>query len=212
MQPSCTGLVSIVVEPHHFSLIDFFASSKTTTRSNQQPGKGAYEGDGKTSVTLLNKEHDLGLMINSYSQYGFRLNNSLFVLGPMAIFPKTVLSWNVESLDDINAAALSLVTVLEPKVDILILGLGDADVTPEFSKKILTFVKHHRINVEVLRTETACATFNFLNAESRMVAGLIIPPLHLRVNEDDLMKRTTRGNYFKLSDDDDFDIKQLPNK
>lgn len=47
-----------------------------------------YEGDGKTKVTILNRETDLGLMINSYSQYGFRLNNELRVVGPMAIFPR----------------------------------------------------------------------------------------------------------------------------
>lgn len=48
----------------------------------------AYEADGKTTVTLLNTEEDAGLMVNSYSQLGFRLNNNVFVMGPMAIFPK----------------------------------------------------------------------------------------------------------------------------
>lgn len=50
-----------------------------------------YEGDGKTKINILNRELDLGLMINSYSQYGFRLNNNLKVVGPMAIFPRLVL-------------------------------------------------------------------------------------------------------------------------
>lgn len=49
---------------------------------------GAYEGDGKTTVTVLNKDIDSGLMVDTYSQYGFRLNNDLVVMGPMAIFPK----------------------------------------------------------------------------------------------------------------------------
>lgn len=47
-----------------------------------------YHGDGKTKVNILNRELDLGLMINSYSQVGFRLNNELRVIGPMAIFPR----------------------------------------------------------------------------------------------------------------------------
>lgn len=47
-----------------------------------------YEGDGKTSVQILNKEMENGLMINSFSQVGFRLNNDMMILGPMAIFPK----------------------------------------------------------------------------------------------------------------------------
>lgn len=51
-------------------------------------GTASYEGDGKTKVNILNRELELGLMINSYSQYGFRLNNDLKVVGPMAIFPR----------------------------------------------------------------------------------------------------------------------------
>lgn len=47
-----------------------------------------YEGDGKTKINILNRELHLGLMINSYSQMGFRLNNELRVVGPMAIFPR----------------------------------------------------------------------------------------------------------------------------
>lgn len=47
-----------------------------------------YHGDGKTKVNILNAELELGLMINSYSQTGFRLNNELRVVGPMAIFPR----------------------------------------------------------------------------------------------------------------------------
>uniref|UniRef100_T1H2J0 Uncharacterized protein n=1 Tax=Megaselia scalaris TaxID=36166 RepID=T1H2J0_MEGSC len=37
----------------------------------------AYEGDGKTTVTVLNQDIDSGLMVDTYSQYGFRLNNDL---------------------------------------------------------------------------------------------------------------------------------------
>lgn len=103
-----------------------------------------------------------------------------------------------------------MVTVLDPKVDILILGLGDADVEPAFTKRILEFMRKYKINVEVLRTESACSTFNFLNAENRMVAALLIPPLHMTVNEDDLMRRTDRGNLFQIEDDDPFEgVKKL---
>lgn len=56
--------------------------------SKFQYSNGAYEGDGKTTVTVLNKEVESGLMIDTYSQYGFRLNNDLVVMGPIAIFSK----------------------------------------------------------------------------------------------------------------------------
>jgi hypothetical protein len=57
-------------------------------KESTQTGTSTYEGDGKTSVQVLNKETEYGLMINSISQSGFRLNNDIFVLGPMAIFPR----------------------------------------------------------------------------------------------------------------------------
>lgn len=47
-----------------------------------------YDGDGKTSINILNKEMENGLMINSYSQFGFRLNNELVIVGPMALFSR----------------------------------------------------------------------------------------------------------------------------
>lgn len=123
---------------------------------------------------------------------------------------RTVLSWNVDNMHDINEESLRLVSLLEPKIDILIVGTGDAEVSPAFTKRILKFMKKYKINVEVLRTEAACSTFNFLNAESRMVAALLIPPVHLRVNEDELMRRSERADVFKVEDDDPFDnIKKL---
>ncbi|XP_052870329.1 NADH dehydrogenase [ubiquinone] 1 alpha subcomplex assembly factor 3 [Anopheles cruzii] len=163
--------------------------------------RSTYESDGKTSVTILNKEADAGLMINSYSQFGFRLNNEMVVLGPMAIFSRTVLSWNVESYEDINDATLSLFCAIEPKIDVLVVGIGDQTITPAFSRKIIDFMKQHKINVEVLGTEQACATFNFLNAENRVVAAALIPPISIRLTEDDLMrKQISLSKTFEVSD------------
>lgn len=51
-------------------------------------GTSSYEGDGKTNVSILNKELDSGIMINAFSQMGFRLNNGMMVVGPMVIFPR----------------------------------------------------------------------------------------------------------------------------
>ena len=138
-------------------------------------------------MRVLNKELDRGLMIDAYSQAGFRLNNGINVVGPMAIFPRTVLSWNVGNSENINEASLSLFGVLEPKIDILVIGVGDDKITPAFSKKIVEYMRKYRINVEVLSTEQACTTFNFLNHEGRVVAGAMIPPKMINVFDEDLM-------------------------
>lgn len=52
-----------------------------------KPAK-TYEGDGKTSVQVLNNDLENGILINGISQAGFRLNNDLFIVGPMIIFPR----------------------------------------------------------------------------------------------------------------------------
>ncbi|XP_016953465.1 NADH dehydrogenase [ubiquinone] 1 alpha subcomplex assembly factor 3 [Drosophila biarmipes] len=152
----------------------------------------AYDHDGKTKVTIFNTETDLGLMVTGYSQYGFRLNNDMVLIGPITVFPRSVLSWNVNSFEDINEESLSLFPTLEPKIDVLIIGIGDQAPPPALSKRIIEFMKKYKINVEILRTEQACATFNFLNAENRMVACALIPPLHLTYNENDILQAKLR--------------------
>ncbi|XP_066994984.1 NADH dehydrogenase [ubiquinone] 1 alpha subcomplex assembly factor 3 [Anabrus simplex] len=162
----------------------------------------SYESDGKTTVHILNKDSELGLMINSYSQLGFRLNNGLMVLGPMAIFPRSVLSWNVSGVEDINEDSLSLFCYLEPKIDILVLGIGDERANAQLNRNIIKVMRKHRINVEALTTEQACATFNFLNAENRYVAGALIPPNDIRPTEDDIMATKLRNKRLYEVEDD----------
>lgn len=87
---------------------------------------------------------------------GFTLNNKFNVIGPMVIFPRTVISWNVNTVDDINEHSLRLFLALEPKLELLIIGTGDTDVTPELSKRLLAIVKEHGIRVEILKTESVC--------------------------------------------------------
>lgn len=50
----------------------------------------AYDYDGKTKVSIFNTETDMGLMITGYSQYGFRLNNNMVLIGPITVFPRCV--------------------------------------------------------------------------------------------------------------------------
>lgn len=62
-------------------------------------------------------------------------------------------------------------------------------------------MQKYGINVEVLGTEQACATFNFLNAEGRMVGGALLPPNHMSINENDLaMNSLRRKKVFEIDD------------
>ncbi|KAG5680339.1 hypothetical protein PVAND_009850 [Polypedilum vanderplanki] len=116
------------------------------TASN--PGTKTYEGDGKTSVNILNNDMENGLLINSISQAGFRLNNDIFIIGPMIILPRSVLSWNIENFNHINENSLSIFKVIEPKMDLIVIGIGDQKPTAEFQRKILAFMRKYNVNKE----------------------------------------------------------------
>lgn len=78
--------------------------------------------------------------------------------------------------------------LLDPKLEILVLGTGDTNVTPDFQRRIFGYMKKYNINVEVLPTEAACATYNFLCSEGRACAAAMIPPGTISVSEDDYVK------------------------
>lgn len=98
------------------------------------------------------------------------------------------MSWNIEKYEDIDEKTLSLFPLLDPKIDLLVVGIGDSQPSPKFQKNILMFMKKYNINVEVLQSEAACTTYNFLASEGRMVAAALIPPDTLLVGEDDYAK------------------------
>jgi len=62
--------------------------------------------------------------------------------------------------------------------------------------------KYH-ISTEILTTEQACATFNFLNAENRYIAGALIPPLTLQPTDDDVVMSKKRQKLLYISGDDE---------
>lgn len=157
-------------------LTNIFRSCRTTLRGC------AYEGDGKTTVSVLNKDRDDVLLVDSYSTAGFRLNNGLYVIGPMALFPRSVLQWNVSSLENVSEEAFSLFTLLEPKIDVLVIGIGDRH--EKLDPRLINFLRSHGIGVEMHPTVTACTTFNFLNVEDRNVAAALIPPTSVTTGDE----------------------------
>lgn len=107
----------------------------------------------------------------------------------MVIFPKTTLSWNIASSPDMNEASFSLLLNLEPKLDILVIGLDDDyPYNAPFMLNLKDLFKKHNISTEVLPVHKACSTFNFLNSENRYAAAALIPPRILYA-EDLLLQR-----------------------
>ncbi|CAK6955488.1 NADH dehydrogenase 1 alpha subcomplex assembly factor 3 [Scomber japonicus] [Scomber scombrus] len=127
----------------------------------------------RTSVSVMQKEPDSGVMINSYSSRGFNIDGNR-VFGPCAVLPPAILQWNVGSYKDITEESVSLFHMLEPRIEILVLGTGAR--VERINPSVLALLKKKGIAVEVQDTPNACATFNFLSSERRVTAAGLIPP------------------------------------
>ncbi|KAM4613302.1 NADH dehydrogenase [ubiquinone] 1 alpha subcomplex assembly factor 3 [Polymixia lowei] len=127
----------------------------------------------RTTVSVMQKEPGSGVMIHSYSPRGFNIDGNK-VLGPCAVLPPAILQWNVGSYEDITEESVSLFHMLEPRIEILVLGTGAR--SERINPKVLALLKSKGISVEVQDTPNACATFNFLTSERRVTAAGLIPP------------------------------------
>lgn len=76
--------------------------------------------------------------------------------------------------------------------DILIVGCGDN--TRGISREVLREIRSQGVNMEILSTDHACTTFNFLNAERRAVAAALIPPTKITFVDEDILQSQKRRN------------------
>ncbi|KAA3678198.1 uncharacterized protein DEA37_0005440 [Paragonimus westermani] len=121
-----------------------------------------------------------GIFFSAYNQNGFLLNNGVRIIGPCAAFPRNAFCWNVKDINDVNEDALSLFFILEPRLDVLVIGKGETSVQVN-NALVFDVCRKHKLSVEVLPTQVAVGTFNFLNSEGRYVAAALIPPRRMDV-------------------------------
>ncbi|XP_053234394.1 NADH dehydrogenase [ubiquinone] 1 alpha subcomplex assembly factor 3 [Podarcis raffonei] len=127
----------------------------------------------KTTIQHLEKESQDIMYIEGYSERGFSISGNK-VVGPCAVLPRAILQWNVGTHKDITAESLVLFRLLEPRIEILVLGTGSK--VERLDPAVLKLMRQCGIAVEVQDTPNACATFNFLTSERRMTAAGLIPP------------------------------------
>jgi len=131
------------------------------------------------------------IYVTSYTTHGLKLSNNFTVFGPCILFPRTILSWNVASARDITPESLVLFSLLEPRLDCLVIGVGDGSIQPPNPPELIGYCRRLGINLEILNTEEACATFNFLNGERRHVAAAIVPPNNISLfNPEEFLHET----------------------
>jgi len=145
--------------------------------------QGAYEGHGKTTINILNMEMAGMNLIDSFSTAGFRLNDNSVIIGPAIIFPTAVLRWCITSAAQITEESLALFTMLDPKPDLIVIGHGeDYNIRNPVDVKVILSLKKKGIPLEILSTEKAVSTYNYLLEEGRVVAAALIPPRYISPN------------------------------
>ncbi|XP_062979511.1 NADH dehydrogenase [ubiquinone] 1 alpha subcomplex assembly factor 3 [Elgaria multicarinata webbii] len=127
----------------------------------------------RTSIQHLERESQDIMFVEGYTNRGFTISGNK-VVGPCAVLPRAILQWNVGMYQDISAESLTLFRLLEPRIEILVLGTGDK--VQRLDPAVLRLMRQCGIAVEVQDTPNACATFNFLTSERRVTAAGLIPP------------------------------------
>jgi len=176
---------------------------RISTPNDAVDRQGAYEGTGKTTVSILNQDLIGTNLIDSYSNSGFRLNDNSFCIGPTIVFPNAVLKWRVMKASNITMESLSLFTLLEPKLDLIVIGHGEEpNVRDPVSIPVLLAMKKKGIAVECLTTEKAISTYNYLMEEGRVVAAALIPPLFMKAyaDQDVVETKNARDELMKMKE------------
>lgn len=109
-------------------------------------------------------------LIQSYAAGAFRVNGQVFS-HPILVMGETVSEWKCGD----NPLLLSDdVRALKGRVDVLLIGMGNAGAPPLPPSKRAAFTELG-MSVEIMDTPSACRTYNVLTAEGRRVAAAIMP-------------------------------------
>lgn len=110
--------------------------------------------------------------IDGYAVNGFTVSNE-DVEGAVLCIGNLCTKWNVQRREDITIESVSLLDLIHPAPDLLIIGCGQSGMRlPEaFTRRLSA----KGISVEAIDTPNAAATFNILNQEGRKVAGALLP-------------------------------------
>mmetsp|Transcript_17131 Transcript_17131/g.39494 ORF Transcript_17131/g.39494 Transcript_17131/m.39494 type:complete len:308 (+) Transcript_17131:314-1237(+) len=140
----------------------FAPSGRRHMASNPLDSMDLFGDDAKGTRTV----------VESYTPEGFIIN-STFVEGATILLPEMVLHWNVEGMQDVNWESISLVRLMSKKPEIILLGTGRR--IQRVPDALQMQFKRMSVNVEVMDSVNAVATFNVLNQEGRQVVAALLP-------------------------------------
>ncbi|DBA04527.1 TPA: hypothetical protein N0F65_011075 [Lagenidium giganteum] len=139
-------------------------------------------GAVQTTKRSINYGHDMHkemlagtkkVSVTEYDEGGFVIND-INMRGGVALLPDIAMMWKPRRFEDITKDSLSVFTVANPPIEILVLGCGPR-IQRSLDPELKEYLKVNGIVVEYLDSLNACATFNILNAEDRKVGAAILP-------------------------------------
>ncbi|CAH0519718.1 unnamed protein product [Peronospora belbahrii] len=111
--------------------------------------------------------------VTEYDEGGFVVND-INMRGGVALFSEVAMLWKPKRINEITREHLTVFTVSNPPIEILVLGCGKR-INHGLAPELKEMLKVNGIVVEYLDNVNACATFNILNAEDRRVAAALLP-------------------------------------
>jgi NADH dehydrogenase [ubiquinone] 1 alpha subcomplex assembly factor 3 len=75
-----------------------------------------------------------------------------FLYGPIAVFPNVALSWRVARPENITPESLKLFFMLQPKLDVLVIGVGGRKDIDKVRKQVIEAIHNERIGLELAPT------------------------------------------------------------
>lgn len=83
----------------------------------------------------------------------------------------------MSTIDDVTPESLNIFRMIEPKIELLLIGIG---IPNYWSIKSLQTLKQNMkkisdLRIELLPTKTAIATYNFMLSDFRLVGGAFFP-------------------------------------
>jgi uncharacterized protein len=110
-------------------------------------------------------------LIQAYGNGGFKISEHRFQ-GSVIVLENSVIQLPLGGVDEIKSAHLGPLTDGETCTDILLIGCGEE--AAQFNDAQREHLRRAGIAVDLMNTGAACRTFNFLQAEGRRVAALLI--------------------------------------
>ena len=128
----------------------------------------------RTTISPLGVKSDLSAsVIERVNVNGFFIQGKWY-MGSVALLPRHVYNWKVNSFRDISSPTLALFVLLYPHLELIVLGTGTR--IERLDSEVVRYLRDRGISVEVQDTRHAASTFNYLLDEGRSVAAALIPP------------------------------------